>query len=188
MPESIEDRIERFIRYYQRVAGSAASLNGEAHVPKLRKMCLLAVLDALAKAIYPNRENRTPFTQLILRFGGWLDCRKITLPHLAALLAHCPEPSFEQVRSFTNRELNTWGSGAIVRLDEDSDHEGIRSRWPRDPALRPPMDISLEHLQHEHLLYTLRNLLVHECRDQEDPIGEERRETPYYVHFTINGL
>ena len=97
---SVEKQIIRFITYYRRATDAATALRGAAHISTLRKICLIAVLDALAKAIYPTRgDNRTRFTQLIERFGDWEHCRYISLPHLSELLRRSPDPGFEDIRS-----------------------------------------------------------------------------------------
>ncbi len=187
--ETVEDRIQRFVGYYRRAADAATSLEDSDHLPQLRKICYIAVLDALGKAIYPTRsENRIRFTQLIDYFGDWPDSRRVSLPHLAALLDRCPDPAFEALRMLVRGELAGWLSGTLVRLDADPEIERLRTAWPKDPALRTPLaSLSLDHFQHVHLLYTYRNLLVHEFRDPTDPIGEDNRAVPFYVHASVIG-
>jgi hypothetical protein len=188
LTDTVRDRIDQFIRYYAHATEVAAALEGDDHVPKLRKICFVAVLDALGKAIFPTRDNRGRFTQLVEMFGGWSDCKRVSLPHLAAMLARCPEPAFEGLRLLVLEQMGAWAAGHLISLDDDLEYEKARSAWPKDPALRTPVgSLTLEHFQHVHLLYTYRNLLIHEFRDRTDPISEDKRDVPFYVHGTIVG-
>jgi hypothetical protein len=186
MKETVDDRIKRFVGYYRRAAVGAAEVGDSDHLPKLRKICYVAILDALGKAIYPSRGNRSRFTQLVDYFGEWRHSKRVSLPHLAALLDRCPDPAFEGLRALVRTELASWLSGTLIRLDRDPEIERVRSLWPKDPALRTPLEtLSLDHFQHSHLLYTYRNLLVHEFRDRTDPIREDNRDVPFYVHASV---
>jgi hypothetical protein len=177
-----DDRIQHFIGYYRQVAETAKIIPRERHGGTLRKLSLVAVIDSLAKAVYPRRGNRDRFTRTIQRFGEWPDASRVSLPHLQALLSIVPDPEFEELRKFVAERIRAWSPGDFVDVSRDLEIETARSKWPKDNALKSPVgDVTLEALQHSHLLYAYRNLLVHEFRDLPDPMSRHERDTPVYL-------
>jgi len=183
VPDDVSVQIDRFVTFYLNAIDSTADLKDHQHGLKLRKICIVALLDAVSKSIFPTRDNRHRFTELVRRFGNWPEASRVSLPHLSALLSKVPDPEFEALRLSVNEALASWTPGTVLKLDRDLEYERARSMWPKDQALRTPVgSITLEHMQHLNLLYTYRNSLVHEFRDlSENPLGDDR-PYPRYVH------
>jgi hypothetical protein len=156
-----------------------------ANSPKLglqQKILYVAVLDALSKSIYPNKGNRDRFISFIRRFADWKESEKVSLPHLHRLFTLVPDPEYEAVRKYANRELAKWVAGAVVHLDQDPDVHEVRKYWPKPQEHRTPLPgIDLEKLQHGGLLYTYRNSLVHEYRALGYGIEFPDDTAPYYM-------
>jgi hypothetical protein len=186
LSDTIPAKIDRFVTFYSGAVESAASLKEHRHGAKLRKICVVAILDAVSKAIFPTRRNKSRFTELVKRFGAWSDCRRVSLPHLQALLAQAPDPQFESLRLLVNEALASWISGTIIRLDQDLEYDEVRALWPKDQNLKTPVGrIVLEDLQHLSLLYFYRNALVHEFRELAAESHDDDRTEPHYVHAEI---
>lgn len=178
------DPVARFTGYYQQVCERARGLADGDFGRRLEKLCLVSVIDAVAKVMYPSQGNRDRFTRVISAFGGWEASTRVSLPHLDALLVRSPEPDFEPLRLRVRELLAGWLPGEFVHLDRDLPLAEARRLWPRDSALRLLMRrVPLEHLQHAHLLYAYRNFLVHEFRDRHDALDMDDTEHPIYIHM-----
>jgi hypothetical protein len=157
------------------------------HSRKFQKIAYVAVIDALARAVYPNRSNRARFTSLLRQFGSWDEATRISTPYLAELLAKAPDPTFEPLRLMVNERLKGWVRSTLITVSEDLDLNAVAQRWPKDKEHRTPLgSVSLERLQHINLIYDYRNLLIHEMREQPDAIDLDSKDHPFYLHVTVD--
>lgn len=178
------DPIARFITYYEDVCERAQAITDGEFGRRVEKLCLVSVIDAVAKVVYPSRGNRDRFTRVISTFGGWEASTRVSLPHLDALLGRSPEPDFEPLRLRARELVAGWIPGEFVQLDRDLPLAEARALWPRDSGLRSVMGrVQLDYLQHAHLLYAYRNFLVHEFRDRPDALEMDDTEHPIYIHM-----
>lgn len=173
--QSIDLKIESFTNYYKHFVKSVESLQSVECEKILRKLAFVAIIDANAKVIFPKQRNYKRFTNIIREFGNWSNANKVSLPYLQAFLLKTPDPEFEDLRLFVNSEIAQWPSSSFVSLDKDSDYKIIQRNWPKDKK-----QDQLEQLRHVDIFYKYRNLLVHEFRQQSDPLDSDSEEYPIY--------
>ena len=75
-----------------------------------------------------------------------------------------PSPEFENLRKFAHQEIAKWNEDETILLDQDPDYQIIFNLWPKDMRQQPIDSLKLENLTHLHLLWQLRNSVVHEMR------------------------
>ena len=184
----LDETIDRFISHFRGQSARIASLGAERDHNLFKKSLYVAVLDALARSVYPQKGNRDRFVAFIREFGSWKEADRVSLPHLATLLSKVPDPAFSQVRQYALAEIAKWSEGQMVTLSRDPSYDTIRKLWPQDKDGRFPLaQISLESLQHVHLLYAFRNSLVHELRQLGYGVEREQDKEPYYMSCTSLG-
>ena len=185
----IEDKIARFVGHFRAQCSRIADLGTERHHNLFKKTLYVAVIDALARSIYPRRGNRDRFVAFMKEFGAWNEAERVSLPHLVGLMTKAPDPVFSRLREFALTELAKWAEGEYVPLSRDPSCDTIRRLWPPERENRLPVgEISLESLQHVHLLYVFRNSLVHELRELGYGIEIEKDTVPFYMSCTSYGL
>ena len=162
-----------------------------------KKVIYVALLDALSRAVYPNkRTNRRNLIRFLENFCEWPDCDRVSFPHLTRLLQLRPQPDYQRLREFAVSENATkWQPfGKPVYLTADPTFGEIRNLWPNPKDSKEgdgkmvSDEIHLEDLQHTNLFYQYRNSLVHGLKPMEDgPIPFDEIEEPYYVHSAVLG-
>jgi len=168
MQKTIEEKVEEFVGHFRAQINFIAGLRSDGSSTELYKQILyVCVLDTLSKAIYtnPKQTNCERFVSFVNKFAKWNDATRISLTHLVQLLKFNPNPDFENLRIYAASEFKKWPvlAGAIRNIDIDPDFNLIKSKLSIDKKLCTPTgNVSLESLQHCHLLYTYRNNLVHE--------------------------
>jgi len=178
------DPISGFFAYYGELWRATKEIPEGPFASKIRKLCLVSLIDGIAKALYPNLGNRERFVRAIKHFGSWDLGLRISMPHLKALLDLSPEPDFEPLRQKVQQCLGSWLPGELVELDRDLPIEVTRSLWPKDKTLRSTLGrIDLEDITHVRLFYAYRNLLVHEFRDRPDYLNMDDRQYPFYMNI-----
>ncbi len=176
-------RQSRFFEFTEANLQRIDSLDA-ADLKTLRKILYVSFIDSLSGLIYPIfSQNRERFTTFVVQFGSWANAEKVNTPHLARALALNPDPSFDKVRTVVLANLNSWGSGELIKIDRDLDAGVIGTHWPQGKRYEQPVDgAPWQHLKHVELLYAYRNALVHGFRplghDAEVPEDTE----PYYLH------
>jgi hypothetical protein len=188
---TIDSNITGFIDTYREMAERITSVRGETESDfrVFEKVLHASLIDAVARAARPlTMGNKERFVSVVEEFGGWIDANRISLPHLVALLHKVPDPSFNDVRTFANRELRNWPLGSKIKLVREPPLAQVQAIWPKDQAGKNILGrIKLEHLQHSHLLYSYRNSLVHELRTPGYAMEIIADDQPYYVSMDTLG-
>ncbi len=180
MPDS-----ERFILYFRE---QLKELQDVTLSPLYKETCYIAILDALAKTIYPRESNRQRFVLFFKFFSGWLHSHKISLTHLIKLLEKAPRPEFNSLREFAYSEISKWEDGRLIHLDREPNFVDIQKQWPKEKeCLQPIEGISLESIRHDNLVYKYRNSLIHELRRPGYGMDLSQADQPYY-HGMIEDL
>lgn len=180
--------IEKFTSYFERQIEKTSKLqiaNEDTPANIHKKIVYSAIIDALSKSVFPRRKgNRYGITSFIAQFSDWGEEKRVSLPHLFQLLVKCPEPSFSRLREYVTSNLKEWKDGEMVSLKKDPKVSEVRNHWPQEKELKKPLNgVPVEHLQHSHLFYSYRNIMVHEFRypgDGEEPVLEND-EDPFYI-------
>jgi len=191
---TLEEIITTFVDYYQGQIQRIESLcdkyeSPEAHyIQTFQKILFVAILDALSKSVFPNRDNRGRFVSFIEKFASWADAERVSLTHIAALATRRPEPDYEQLRAFCSRRLATWiPNGKLIYLPNDPEPREVEPLWPssKDYQENGKRNWKWERYQHVHLLYQYRNMLVHEFHKpgSGSNIAELAIDEPYYMHY-----
>lgn len=192
-----DEIVSTFVDYYRdqiaRIAGIAAKYKDpeDHYVQTYQKILLVALLDALAKSVFPRREaNHDRFVGLIRKFSNWDDADRVSLTHVAALAKKRPEPEYEKLRAFSFEKLTKWiPDGRLIYLDNDPEPKELESLWPvpKDYQDAGKKDWKCERFQHASLLYQLRNSLIHEFRKRGifSNDAEIDQDKPYYMHYQI---
>ncbi|MFA5156045.1 MAG: hypothetical protein WC532_01470 [Candidatus Omnitrophota bacterium] len=167
MNKDLQKNIKTFFHYFDHILYlTTDKIPAWESTPLFQILIYSGIIDTLAKcAAGPKVSNYVRFTAFIKNFCEWKEHSKISLPHLVMFLRVMPSPEFEKLRQFTYEKFDTWKKGEVIYLDSDPDYDGVLKLWPKDNALKEPIEkISLESLTHLHLLWKLRNSVVHEMR------------------------
>lgn len=163
--EKAAENIKTYIEHFREHLSAIRKVKGFEHSAQYRKLLYVAVLDALARCVYPRRSNRERQVDFLTQFSEWKELHKVSLPHLAHLLARTPDPAFAKLRRYVKEQLAKWPHGLSGSPSQDPDVKEVRKHWPSDKEHRFPLEgVQLESLQHVHLFVTYRNSLVHEFR------------------------
>jgi hypothetical protein len=183
MVETINERIDRFVSYFEGQLEEISQLGGQGdHVHHYQRVLYVTVLDALAKVLLPTTgSNRPQMVNLLSNFSEWKEYDRISLPHLIQLLKLEPKPIFDQLRAYAMEQYSKWTSGEIITLDRDLAYQDVLSLWPHNNEYPYTIkynnkDITPDSLQHVRLFYYHRNSLVHEFR----MLGRLSREPTFY--------
>ena len=167
---------EGFVRHFRQQVSLIDSLavtypDGESDsMPHFQMVLYLSVMDCIARPMLqdvPKRDRRGRVTRFVTEFTDWGDdSLRISLPHLQGALDKQPENGLlDGARAFSAARRARWPEEGDVTLEHDPTLEEVREHMPAE-AERALLgrERSLEFLQHRHLLYNLRNSLVHEQR------------------------
>ncbi|OGW28859.1 MAG: hypothetical protein A2X56_14775 [Nitrospirae bacterium GWC2_57_13] len=188
---TIDDRINRFKKYFENELRMIDAIPASDSSKKFKKALYVSVIDALSKSVFPHRngKNHERFVAFLMRFANWSEGYRISMPHLAQLLRINPDPAFEKLRKiiFEAYDRSNVHRSQLVGLDTDPTSDEIKKNWPTLKECRIPIEgITLESLQHFHLLYAYRNSLVHELREPGYGIeSKDDEDYPYYHGMTI---
>ncbi len=155
-----------------------------ADLKTLRKILYVSFIDSLSGIVYPTfSQNRERFTTFITQFGSWFNAEKVNTPHLARALMLNPDSSYDKLRAVVLANLNSWGSGELIKIDRDLSAGIIRTHWPRGKRYEQLVDgAPWQHLKHVELLYAYRNALVHGFRPRGHNVEIPEDKEPYYLH------
>lgn len=175
--------IHRFIDHFKEQRRAIAALPQQPYVRQFQKSLYVSVLDSLARCVHPRWGNRDRFTRFVARFGAWPHHERVSLPHLAGLLARVPDPEFSELRAFVRNELKAWFPGSIILIGRDPELSHVLKLWPSAGEHKRPLEsVSAESLQHFHLLYTYRNSLLHEFRQPSNSYELGDNPDPHYMN------
>ena len=175
MPETNDEKVDRFIHFNQSMINAAVTDGNLRDQGIHAKVLLCAIIDSLAKSRFSNiNQNGRRFMQTVEECGEWSDNDRISLLHLKrALEVTSSIPTeFSNLENYatsrmqekfqvTNRLLSVHKT-----ISEDPSPTEIDAIWPVDASgsrIRLG-DISFEKLQHKNLLWLYRNSLMHEYR------------------------
>jgi hypothetical protein len=140
----------------------------------------VSFLDSLAATIYPDRGNKERFVALVDRFSHWEERDNVSLTHLGKLVAITSDPELEGVRIYVNERLKEWKkrTSRVILISEDPSYDEIKKQgWERSKSAEHK--ISLSDFNHSHLLYKLRNSLVHQFQAKNE-LGSNIPSVPFY--------
>jgi hypothetical protein len=180
---SVTDSINQFISFFREQAESISSIQISRPVDYLvfKRILYIGIIDALSKTVYPRKGNRDRFVSFVKNFSKWKFCEKVSLPHLVRLLEETPDPEFSDLRKFAFSHFDTWVPGEIVELDKDPDHDEVYKLWPKGKEYTTPiLNVQLSSLHHANLLYTYRNVLIHEMRKPGYGMDLGDKKVPFY--------
>jgi hypothetical protein len=153
---------------------------------RYNKILCFSLLEALAKARYPKRGASCAFGSFVVRYAGWAEGDKVSLPHLVAALERAAEPAFDSLRQFAYARLKEWGTAGPLCIDRDLDKSELQTRWPKaqdgNDLLISALKLDWTHLQHRKLLYSYRSKLSHESREATFSFEDSTEPRPFYEH------
>jgi len=186
MKKDLNKIIEHFISYYRDIINSVEKINIGTHGSKLKKISYIAAIDGLAKAVTTSNRNRKRFTNAVENYANWDNCKKISLPHLDAVLNLCEDSNIKDLQNFAHKEMSGWMSGQLISLEKDVEHEKLQELFPYDQIkIKSGENVKIEDLKHKNLFYTYRNLLIHEFREHNDPMDCDDENSPIYISTTV---
>ncbi len=162
-PSAKGPAIDNFAVYF----AEQLRLIGEVPNHHYRKTLLVAVLDTLSRAAVPHLKdkNRERFLGFVEGWGDWPETTRVSLPQLAANLTAHPKLAGGHLSDEVRRRLQEWKEGHIYHANDD-----------------PKKDV--EGHTHLSLLWTYRNMLVHEFREPGYDMGVLGDDpSPYYMNM-----
>lgn len=196
LPDPINRSIANFFSWVEDHLGVVMQLrNGQPEADRgkiilFQKSLLLSLIDTISIVPFPlsaTNQNRQRFVKFIKDFGQWDDAEKVSLPHIYAFARKIPDPNLSDLREFAKTRLGGWLEGDRVFISTDPQLNEVarffRSDWNQLIDKNHPLArITAETFSHAHLLWNLRNSLVHES----DGLGygmelpDETTGQPYY--------
>ena len=177
-------RIERFIKATSEHINRINGLPKDYDYQVYKKLLFVAIMDRMSKTAFPQKGNRERFISFLKSFSDWKDGERVSLTHLTQLTRKNPDPAFEKIRLYAQKEVMSWKPGDVIHLDKDPDIQDVLKLWPGEKEHRIPLEgVPLESLQHINLLYTYRNFLAHEIRSPAYQLDDENDRHPAYVYL-----
>jgi hypothetical protein len=154
-----------------------------------KKILYVSFIDSLSACIYPDRRNKERFISTIERFSDWEHKNNYCLLHIAKFTSASSDPCLEKIRLFSQQEIDNWltktnGMG-IITFNHVPLASEIKSNWC-EPTKDSGLTYKLCDFKHSHLLYKLRNSLVHQFQSKGTELGVYLPEVPFYQ--VVNGL
>lgn len=144
--------------------------------PLFRKILLVVVIDTLAHALCPDKNNKDRFVELIQKCAGWPDCNRVSLPQLLFRIEAIQVVPDTGLIKEVKTKLEKWQTGEIYRIDSDPWVDELK------PLAQTENEQQLiDDSRHVMLLYIYRNHLVHEFREPGYGIElSDDSAMPYY--------
>ncbi len=174
--EKIQQEIETFFNFFIEERDKIHSLSSEQY----RRILLLSLLDTLAKCAFPKEKgNRKRFTSLIDSYSHWQDKDRVSLIQLKYLLDKSDCEEHLELKKEVNDRISKWPYGRFLRPAECDPL--VTDLLKFQSAKNKEM---LEKTRYAALLWTIRNIAVHEFRDAGHgmPLSNDN-STPYYHGF-----
>lgn len=185
---------EKFIKYFRIHLDLIISvaIKEDKNCNIYKKLLLVALIDAIAKPIYPYCNNKNKFISFIKKFSDWTNIDRISLPHLVQLLDKCPSPDFSNLRNYAYSKYDEWLQGSVILIDKDLEFKEVKILWPKNKDqdkghLLTLKGITIESLRHCELFYKYRNSLVHELTEPGISFQPTSCDEPNYGSYTENG-
>ncbi len=190
---TIDERITNFVDFFRHHISRVGQISEkyedkeDSDVQLYQKILYVAILDTLAKCVFPRSRNRDRIVSFLRRFSKWTDVDRVSLPHIVQLTKQRPDPAYERLRDFAFGKLTTWVPGRLIHLESDPEVKQVKDIWPEVKDYQEPgnRDWRWESLQHANLFYKFRNNLIHEFRQLGDYHDLIDMEKPYYKHSYI---
>lgn len=146
-----------------------------------QKILYITFLDSLSASLYPDCKNKQRFIQLIDNFSDWSDKDKICTTYLARKLDLNSDIGNQEIREIVKDKVKKWeGCGLhYIEIAEDFPFDSIFKYFDTKNT-----NFKLENFKHSHLLYSLRNVLVHRHQSQRE-LGDRHPALPFYERYSI---
>jgi hypothetical protein len=142
------------------------------------KILIVAIIDSLARTVYPNKGNKERFISFIRCFSDWEDCNRVSLLKLLCALNSQSDPKItnSELKKKVEEKLRNWQSTKVYWINEvDLCEQELKKLTTNQNLIK-----LIEESKHAELLYTYRNHLVHEFREPGYPIEPNNDENPCY--------
>ena len=201
MLETIEEKIERFVQYNEKLMEQIMSIYSHENNGIHAKILFCSLFDSLAKCAYPEIKNNSErFKKTITTHTQWEDAERVSLLHFQRafkIMDKTPE-DFLDLKDEINILFHNYfkptdaGVSNRISISIDPPYFEIENKWPKNNNGNK-IDlgiVTLDKLQHKNLLWLYRNSIVHEYRipgGGTEPISL-RLTNPYYQEiFTFLG-
>ncbi|MDD2383798.1 MAG: hypothetical protein PHN18_06365 [Sulfurospirillaceae bacterium] len=147
-----------------------------------QKILYITFLDSLAASFYPEcKKNKQRFIQLIDKFSDWGDKDRICTTYLVKKLDLNSDIGNQEVREMLKDKVKKWERYGLhyIEIAEDLPFDSIIKHFDNKNT-----DFRLENFKHSHLLYSLRNVLVHRHQSKKE-LGVRHPELPFYERYSI---
>jgi len=174
MPETIEEKIDRFVKYNEDLIEQIMSIYCPKDNGIYAKVLLCSLFDSLAKCAYPDAANGERFKNTITTHTQWEDAERVSLLHLVRAFEVTENLSEDfldlkkELNSLFSTHFNPHNGGMSqeIAINIDLLYSEIEKKWPKNSKgnLIQLGEVTLEKLQHKNLLWLYRNSIVHEFR------------------------
>ncbi len=188
----IKEKIDRFKEVFDDSIQSIYQLELDKNDEKYRKILFFSILDALAKARFPQEKRGEAVRSFVTLCCDWPAAEKVSLPHVVAMLERTADTRFQTVKEQLFPRLRLWGGpgiGGHGRLDEDPEKAEMEELWPIEkgkPLPVPELKLTWRNAQHCSLIWAYRNTLVHESRSPTASFETKGDQEPYYWIFNLS--
>lgn len=176
------DNIDSFENYLKDKLSSIEQLSSD-DARLFKKVLFVSFIDSLAACVYPGRGNKDRFLSIVDRFSDWTHRNDYCLLHLAKFTSVTSDPILEKVRNFSQKEVNSWifkqNRSGVVELSNTPKASEVEKFWT-NPTKESGLQYKLQDFKHSHLLYKLRNSLVHQFQANGTELGFFIPDSPYY--------
>lgn len=177
--------ISHFKQYFYDHLDSISKIDVE-NSRLFQKILYITFLDSLAASLSQNDQNirghnKQGFIQLIDNFSDWSDKDRMCTTYLVKRLDLDSTIGTQEVREMLKDKVKKWeGHGShYIKIAEDFTFDSIFKHFNNKST-----NFRLEDYKHSHLLYSLRNVLVHRQQSKNE-LGNRHPELPFYERSSI---
>lgn len=171
----MNEEMNRFFTYCNEFLNSIKSLEGGKYLDKHKKVLFLNFIDFLSKADGSNDHNKKRFTNFLKNYSNWENGNKVSLPQTIIFLDKINKDCYEDLKINLLDRLNNWENGRPIPLDNDPTKKEILN-YIKEKNVKS----KLNNITHFHLLWSLRNKLVHETLLPGQHVDLFSYQKPYY--------
>lgn len=169
---SLQNDIDGYIGHFKGLVSSVQSLSADSQVSLFRQTLLVSILDTLSKCRYPTEtRNSVRFKTFIRNFSNWPDYNKVSLTQLQLYLNRLSNNPYPLTLDYVNALISTWKKGDAISIANDPDYALIENI----EQMR-----ELNKFTHINLLWSYRNILVHEARKPGYGMALSSDDEPFY--------
>jgi hypothetical protein len=176
----VNDQIDRFINFFLERLSDIENMQIGYHDHIYKALLCHSLIDTLSKIPHPKMSNMKRYTSFVKEFASWKNGSRISYFHLYKFLSRIKGDVFPKLHDFIyNYKWNK--STPYFPLENDPEFDEVAKLWPKEKGKFISINkVNIYKFQHFFLLYSSRNLVIHELMATSQGHELEEKEPYYY--------